>query len=288
MRPRDVDVFVVGYPGHFDLPAARRAARGRPVVFNPLVSLADTLVADRGRFKQGTLPARALERIDRYAFRDADLLVADTEAHARFFAQLSGRDDVEVCLVGAEERVFQPRWRAPERFGVLFVGKLIPLQGIETILAAARLLPDVPVRIVGRGQLEPLLAQRPANVEHVSWIEYELLSDAIGAAGCVLGIFAATPKAQRVIPNKVFQALATAAPVVTADTPAARELLADGESALLVPPGSAEALAAAIRRLAADGELARRIARGGRDAYERHASEDVLGRRWRTLLEGLL
>src|SRR5205814_6995430 len=49
-RPRGFDAFVVGYPGHFDLPAARRASAGRPVVFNPLVSLADTLVSDRARF----------------------------------------------------------------------------------------------------------------------------------------------------------------------------------------------------------------------------------------------
>src|SRR5205823_10356775 len=39
-RPGAFDALLVGYPGHFDLPAARTAARGRPVVFNPLVSLA--------------------------------------------------------------------------------------------------------------------------------------------------------------------------------------------------------------------------------------------------------
>ena len=60
-RPRaPFDVVLVGYPGHFDLPAAKRAAGGRPIVFNPLVSLADTFVADRGRFQADSLPARAL------------------------------------------------------------------------------------------------------------------------------------------------------------------------------------------------------------------------------------
>src|SRR5204863_4876955 len=104
------DALLVGYPGHLDLPAARRAAAGRPVVFNPLVSLTDTLVSDRGRFRPGSLSARVLERIDRRAFRSADLVVADTAAHAQFLGQLTGRAGVAVCFVGAEERLFSPGW----------------------------------------------------------------------------------------------------------------------------------------------------------------------------------
>ena len=48
-----------------------------------------------------------------------------------------------------------------------------------------------------------------------------------------------------------------------------------------------DALAAAVRTLAADGELARRIGGGGLDAYRAHASEAVLGARWRALIERL-
>jgi glycosyltransferase involved in cell wall biosynthesis len=287
-RPADFDAVLVGYPGHFDLPAARRAARSRPVVFNPLVSLADTLVTDRGRFRPGSLAARALEAVDRRAFRSADRVVADTAAHARFFAQLAGLDEVGVCFVGAEERLFKPGWTPPEHFCALFVGKLIPLQGVETILAAARLAPELEFRVVGSGQLDQLLADRSPNVDHVPWVDYERLPDELLGAGCALGIFGTAGKAQRVIPNKAFQALACGVPLVTADTPAARELLVDGESALLVPPGDPAALADAVRRLAADTELAQRIAGGGRMAYEQHASEAVLGNRWRAIIERVL
>jgi glycosyltransferase involved in cell wall biosynthesis len=287
-RSRDFDALIVGYPGHFDLAGARRAARGRPIVFNPLVSLADTLVADRGRFRPGSLAARALEAVDRRAFRAADVVVADTEADAHFFAGLAGLGEVPVCFVGAEDRLFKPNWSRPDRFHALFVGKLIPLQGVETILSAAREAPEIDFRLVGSGQLEGLLSSRPPNVEHVPWIEYERLPAEIQRAGCSLGIFGTTAKAQRVIPNKAFQAIACAAPLVTADTPAARELLVDEESALLVTPGDAKALAHAVRRLAADSDLSRRIAAGGRSAYEREASETVLGARWRALIERLL
>ena len=284
-NPVDFDVLVVGYPGHLDLPAAKRAARGRPLVFNPLVSLTDTLVADRGRFGSGSAAARILERVDRAAFRAADLVVADTEAQAELFRSLGARR-VEVCFVGAEERVFQPGWRAGDQFVALFVGKLIPLHGVRTILDAAALAPDVPFRIIGGGQLEALLATRPANVEWIPWVEYERLAGELHACGCALGIFGTSAKAGRVIPNKVFQALASGAPVVTADTPAVRELL-DERSAILLPSGDAGALADAVTTLAADPELATRTAAAGLEAYRRSASEEILGARWRALLESI-
>src|SRR5262249_22320661 len=92
-RPRERDdAGIVGYPGPLALPAARRAARGAPVVFTPLVSLADTFVDDRGRFQPGSLPARILAGIDRRAFRVADLLVCDTQAHAEHLAALADLD----------------------------------------------------------------------------------------------------------------------------------------------------------------------------------------------------
>jgi glycosyltransferase involved in cell wall biosynthesis len=286
-KPRvPFDALIVGYPGHLDLSAARRAAGRRPVVFNPLVSLFDTFVDDRRRFRRGSFAARTLAAIDRRSLRGADVVVADTGAQADFLARLAKipRDRVRVCLVGAEERVFRPAATPATTFSALFVGKLIPLHGVETVLAAAELAPEIPFTIVGSGQLEHLLAARPANVRHVPWIEYEQLPRTLHQAGCALGIFGNSEKARRVIPNKVFQALACAVPVITADTPAARELLSDGEDALLVPPRSPDALAHAVRRLA-DDDLRHRLATAGHATYLARASEDVLGRCWRTLLE---
>jgi glycosyltransferase involved in cell wall biosynthesis len=231
-----------------------------------------------------------LRAIDRSSFRAADLVVADTRANASFFAELAGlpAERVAHCFVGAEENVFRPGLIPTAPFTALFVGKLIPLHGLETVLAAAHAAPEVRFQIVGSGQLDALMNDRTPNVDWVQWVEYERLPDELHRAGCALGIFGTSAKASRVIPNKVFQALACGAPVITADTPAARELLADAESALLVPPGDADALAAAVQRLASDGALRRSLAEGGHRAYAEQASEEVLGNRWRELLERLV
>jgi glycosyltransferase involved in cell wall biosynthesis len=180
-----------------------------------------------------------------------------------------------------------PGRRAGERFEVLFVGKLIPLHGLETILGAAAQCPEIEFHVVGSGQLQGLLAERPENVRWTSWVAYEELPAIYRSAGCALGIFGTSEKAARVIPNKAFQALATATPLITSDTPASRELLEDERDALLVTSGDPLALASAVRRLATDPELARGLGLRGRETYEAHASEDVLGQRWRSLLEAL-
>ena len=286
----DADLLVVGYPGHGDVDAARRVARGRPIVFNPLVSLEETLVEDRGLVEPHSLTARAIRAVDRRAFRGADLVVADTEAHARYFVERFDLpfDRVVVCYVGAEDHLFQPGRRVESGFHALFVGKLIPLHGVETIVDAARLCPEIEFRVVGSGQQEDSLSLLPPNVRWERWVEYERLPELYRAAGCALGIFGKSDKAARVIPNKAFQALATQTPLVTADTPAARELLEDGRDALLVPAGDPEALAAAVRRLAADADLKRSIGSAGRAVYELHAAEEVLGRKWRETLERLV
>jgi glycosyltransferase involved in cell wall biosynthesis len=284
--PKDVAALIVGYPGQFDLLAAK--AHRRPVIFNAMLSLYETFVDDRQRFSEGSLPARALRALDRFAFRAADLLVSDTAANAEAMAEFAGLSRVEFCFVGAEERLFRPAWRPHADFHVLFVGKLIPLHGLRAILDASRLLPHVPFRVVGLGQEEALLRDRPPNVEHVPWVEYERLPEQYAQAGCALGIFGTSEKAGRVIPNKVFQALSCGTPVVTADTPAARELLSHETDAILVPADNPRALADAIDRLRSDDAFAARIGASGLETFRKRASEETLGKRWRSLIEQVI
>ena len=254
-------------------------------MFNPLVSLADTLVTDRGRYRPAACPRGRSPRSTGAPFAQP---TSSSPTPPRMPSTSPG-------LTGARpDRGLPRRGRGaslPAGLGAgrlvhaLFVGKLIPLHGLETILAAARLAPELRIRVVGSGQLDRLLDGRPPNVEHVPWVEYERLPAELHRASCALGIFGTSDKAARVIPNKAFQALACGTPLVTADTPAARELLRDGESALLVPPGDPQALATALRRLAGRADLADALSAGGLAAYRSQASEDVLGARWRGLIE---
>jgi glycosyltransferase involved in cell wall biosynthesis len=120
------------------------------------------------------------------------------------------------------------------------------------------------------------------------WISGEEYEQELAEADICLGVFGGTAKATRVIPSKVYDALAAGRPIITADTPAARELLTHGDDAWLCPANDAAALADAISTLARDETLRLRLAAGARRIYETWCAPEVIGRDVLARLEGLV
>ena len=294
-RIGDIDAVVAGYPHQADTVPAWLIARGRrvPLIADAMISLSDTLAGDRGRV--GRIAGAALTVLDTVTLRAPDLVICDTEQHARYFTERFGvpQERIGVARVGAENEIFKP---APPPEGepyALFYGKLAPLHGLDTILRAARVAGTPPLRLIGGGQLEGWLTaelQRdpPPRLEHVPWVEYEGLGGELARAAIVLGIFGTSPKAQRVVPNKVYHAMSVGRAIITSDTPAARELLDHERHALLVPPGDAQALAQAMTGLAVDTELRRRLGDAARERFLEVASQRVVAADFIRALHGRL
>jgi glycosyltransferase involved in cell wall biosynthesis len=73
----------------------------------------------------------------------------------------------------------------------------------------------------------------------------------------------------------IVEAMASALPVVaTALSTGVREVVDPDVTGLLIPPGDAPALAAAMERLASDAELRHRMGEAGRDRVEARFTED--------------
>jgi glycosyltransferase involved in cell wall biosynthesis len=71
-------------------------------------------------------------------------------------------------------------------------------------------------------------------------------------------------------PLKLFEYMAAGVPVVASDLPALREVLRDGENAVLVAPDDPGALAQGIRRVLEDKPLADRLAAQARRDAQAH------------------
>ncbi len=264
-----VDLFVVGFNGQLDVLLLRLLRRSARIAFAPLVTITETLVEDRKLYRPGSPMGRWIRWLDRASLRLADRVVVDTEAHRRDLIEQYGlRPEAVVCwYLGADRTVFRP---APPRararpLRVLFYGQFLPLHGIQTILEAiAAMDPRLKTEftIVGTGPERPRLAAglerlEARGVRVVEWLPYDQLGAAVADADVCLGSFGTSEKARRVIPNKVYQAASVGRAVVTADTPAVREVFCPGGNIALCPAGDSGALAAALERLADDRERVR-------------------------------
>lgn len=277
------DAVLVGYLGHFDVHLARLLFRGTPILLDHLVSAAGT-VADRGLSSRGP-KTQLMRAIDAAALAAADVVVLDT-AERLGALPAAARAKAAVCPVGATDPWFAAGAsaveRAPrDRLEVVFVGLYTPLHGTPVIAEAIAALADderIAFTMVGDGQDRPR-AQRIAatnpRVQWVDWVGSEELPAVVADHDVSLGIVGTTPKAFDVVPTKAYQGAAAATVVVTSDTPPQRSAL--GDTAVLVPPGDAQALAAALRRLADDHAGVARLRRSAYDlACERFTARAVV------------
>lgn len=293
------DGLMIGYIGQLDMLTIGLIGRlsRRPVIFNPLVTLTDTVVEDRSLISKASPLARGIWLIDWLSTRIASLVITDTAENAAYICGMTGlsRSRIAVLHVGADEEVFHDACKVRtdrETISVLFYGKMIPLHGIETILSAIdRLHQSAPSRfrfeIVGSGQeqdrvIEFLVRNPDFAITYRHRVAYRRLAQRIASSDVVLGIFGAGDKAGRVVPNKVFQAMAVGAPIITRESPAIREVL-DDESAFLIAAGDPDALCDALLQME-DSELRERLGRNARTAFNRYGSDVALVEQVRDIL----
>lgn len=295
------DAIIVGFNGHADLILAWLVARQRgcKLVFNPALSIYDTIVIDKEFLRPGSLRARLVLGLERFLCRLPDAIFLDAEEHFRFFEMTLGcpRDKFNQLYFGADDQVFFPRVAKPDDgvFRVLFYGKFQPLQGAPYVVLAAKLLEDegFEFEIVGSGPEEDkvgalLTELQPKNVRRQKWLDLDELATHIGDADVCLGIFGTSPKFHRCIANKVIQSLAMRKPVVTGRTRAMEELLRDQEHVLFCAAGDPQAIAASIRTLRDNPELADRLALAGYALFQSTCSAEAAGRKAKMHLQTLV
>jgi glycosyltransferase involved in cell wall biosynthesis len=153
------------------------------------------------------------------------------------------------------------------------VGRLHPQKGFASLLAAvARVrerLPAIRLLLVGGGALRRDLV---ARAEALGLAEVVIFA---GSRGDVPEILAALdlfvlPSLWEGLPNAVLEAMAAGLPVVATAAGGTPEVVVDGETGLLVPPGDVTALAEAIERLLRDPGLRRKMGEAGRKRVEGH------------------
>ncbi len=308
---RKTDVLYIPYPAvHllWLLGWVPRSFRPRRIVADIFISLYETVVLDRGLLKRDGIPARLIRHIEQSSYRNADLLLTDSPENSRYFAALF--DIAAICFhdlpLAINETLFSPVGDvAPrcEKFRVLFVGTMVPLQGIERLCEAITALPPtLPMEfiLVGDGQQAPLIESFLAHWKSVDpngveirwqreWMNSAELAGLIRSADLCIGILGHGGKASRVWPLKNYLYMACGKPLATANGLVAQRLLAgqnDSVPFLTVDCSTPTALVQLLKNAPDRQQELLAIGTAARCFYEQYLSRQATRHKLAQLLAG--
>jgi glycosyltransferase involved in cell wall biosynthesis len=167
---------------------------------------------------------------------------------------------------------FQPTYTPGSYF--VYSGRLADQKGVDVLLEAARTA-GVEVKIAGEGpaesNLRTLASRLSVNAEFLGYLESDALAGMVAGARAVV----VPSRWHENCPLTVLESMAWGKPVIGTQVGGMPELVRHGEEGLLVPPGDANALAAALTQLESSPETAERMGRRGRERIESAFAPDV-------------
>lgn len=215
---------------------------------------------------------RPLYRLTNWMLRRADHMHCISD-HTRKMLLEAGYRDAQVCMIpnAVDLQRFAPARppRIPPR--VVFVGRLVPVKGLPVLLKAWKsVVARVPARLViaGDGPQRDELQRLAVDLGLVDSVDF------LGNVSDVPSVLAGAslyvqPSHQEGMPNSVLEAMACGLPVVATRVSGNVDLVADGQSGLLVPAGDHDALAEALACLLDAPERAHDMGLRSREIVER-------------------
>jgi glycosyltransferase involved in cell wall biosynthesis len=259
----------------------------RPDVLHSHLARADLLAAAAGlRQQQLTVIStvhgiyrerwfgRAAQPWLRLAYKRADAVICVSYAVRTWLVNELGVDANRTHVVrhGVDASAFapaKPQGPRQERQVIGAAGRLDPIKGFQHLLEAFALLapgfPKLQLRIAGYdagyGPALRALAQRAGVAKSVEFVGFQPDMPEFLRS---LDIFV-MPSLSEGLGQTALEAMATGLPVVASSVPALAEIIAPGQTGILVPPANPQALADGIRQLLASPAQAAAIGRRARD-----------------------
>ncbi len=256
------------YTNIFALPAA--AAAGVPV---------------RIGSRRGLNPDRTkgLHLAQQFSYRFADRIVANSETVARDMRRsAAGARRVVVIPNGLDVARFRPVARAGgiRRIGTL--ARLHPVKGLDTFLEAVALLRrdgvEVEAQIVGDGPERAALERQAASLGLAGRAHFTGHREDVEAVLAGLDLFV-LPSHSEAFPNALLEAMASALPVVATEVGGVPDIVEDGLTGVLVPPGRPDLMAAAIGGFVFQPDRARAMGlRARAQTMQRYSFERTIAR----------
>lgn len=223
-------------------------------------------------FREG----RTFALADRAVASLAHAHIAVSRGLARYLAETEGfaQDGFEIVHYGIAARDSVTPYEGTPR--LVTAGRLIPIKGhillFRAFAAALKELPELELHIAGRGPMEPALRALASELGLERRIHFlgqvVPIQQALEGASIVV-----VPSLGEGFGMVALEAMERARPVIAAGIGGLLDVVEDGESGILVPPGEAEPLTSAIVQLASDPAKAARLGEAGRRRAVEHFAE---------------
>jgi glycosyltransferase involved in cell wall biosynthesis len=190
------------------------------------------------------------------------------------------------------EVFFQGAGRTPDPHTLLMVGGMNerkdPLLMLRALAIVRQAVPDVVLRIAGRPLAGPFGARVQQTIEalglaaHVQFLgslDQPQLAQAYAAAAVTV-----LSSRQETSPAVLMEAMAARRPVVATDVGGVAEIVADGVSGYVTPPGDIASLAERVQRLLLDPASAAAMGAAGRSLAEARYRRDLVGHQYLAML----
>ncbi len=254
-------------------------------------------VRDLGVMRSGPWLSMA-ERLETWLYRRADAVTAVTEGIRDRLTSTKSLPRARVLFLpnGVDTDVFRPveeLQQEPHRPSFVFAGNHGYAQGLDVVLAAAKLAPELDFIFVGDGSDKARL-QESASREGLPNVEFKPPV----AVSAIRGLYAeatagvATLRRSDLMtgarPAKLLAIMSCARPVLYSGEGEGADLVRAADAGIVVPPEDPHALADAARALATEPERARAMGQRGRQYVERHMSWAALVAEWLDQLDATL
>ncbi|QIJ73325.1 glycosyltransferase [Methylobacterium sp. NI91] len=238
---------------------------------------------------KGALVALGTRGLRAAAFRTVDRWIPVSRAVARYSGlERSGMphevipnfvpDDVASCPGGDAPELK----KLPESF-ILFVGDMMRLKGVHTLLEAYCRLPNAPPLVLLGRRTADTPDEIPCNVHLLGPWPHPAIMEAWRR--CLFGVLPSTgPEACATV---IMEAMACGKTLVASDIGGMPDLVDHGETGLLVPPGDATRLAQAMRQIIEDPALRQRLQANGLKRVEQLKASAIVSRIERVYTEVL-
>jgi glycosyltransferase involved in cell wall biosynthesis len=241
--------------------------------------------------------------LESFLYRHADQIVVNSPGFFPYVTKQGGRN-IELVPNGVDPTMFKPENDGYEfrqehdlqgAFIILYAGAHGISNDLEIVLSAARetqINPKIKYVFIGDGKEKANLIQRSqewklTNVLFLPSVPKSQMDQVLAAADACLAILKPLELYKTTYPNKVFDYMAAARPVILVIDGVIRQVVEEAHAGIFVPPGNSESLAKAVLALAADPVNARRMGINGRNYVSEHFNRQIISAKMESLFRQL-